>query len=274
MTPASDRTAEASIPADVHVRYRATDALGEDALNAAVALLSSEERARHERFRVERDRREFAVAHALLRTTLSQFGGLPPDAWRFDSGPHGKPVLAHGVSRTPLAFNLSHARGLVACVVVPGAPGARGSDVAAATREVAVGLDVECVTRSTDWRGIASRYFSRAEIGQIDRVTEDAQATRFFELWTLKEAFAKALGLGLSQALDATTFELERTGAIACTLPPEVAPAAWYFALYTPTPTHRLAVAVSDGTARRWGISVQRGEGAGERLAPSRTSED
>ena len=264
MTPSSGRTAEAAIPADVHVRYRTTDALDEDALNAAIALLSSEELARHERFRVERDRREFAVAHALLRTTLSQFGGLPPDAWRFDSGPHGKPVLAPGVSRTPLAFNLSHTRGLVACVVVAGAPGGT----------IDVGLDVECVTRSTDWRGIASRYFSVAEIAQIDRVAEGARATRFFELWTLKEAFAKALGLGLSQALDATTFELERTGAIACTLPPEAVPAAWHFALYTPTPTHRLAVAVGDGTVRRWRVSVQRDEGAGEGLTPSRTSGD
>ena len=271
MTQSREPTAAPAIGADVHVRYCATDALGEDVLNAAVALLSDEERARYERFRIERDRHEFAMAHALLRTTLSLFGDLPPDAWRFDSGPHGKPVLAPGVSQTPLSFNLSHARGLVACVVVPGAP---GGDVAGGTRGVDVGLDVECVTRSTEWRGIAGRYFSPAEVAQLDRVVEGERAIRFFELWTLKEAFSKALGVGLSQALNATTFELERTGAIACALPPDVVPATWHFALYTPTPTHRLAVAVGDGTARQWCISVQQCEGAGEVLRPSRTSRD
>lgn len=246
-----------SLSGDVHVRYRRTDSIGERVLETAVALLSDEERVRYERFRVDRDRREFAVAHALLRTTLAELGDRPPGDWRFQTGSHGKPMLAAGTSTAPWSFNLSHARGLVACAV------ARGAEV---------GLDVELATRATNWRGIASRYFSAAEVAQIDRLGHGERPTRFFELWTLKEAFAKALGVGLSQGLDATTFELASPGAIACTLPPGVIRATWQFALYAPTREHCLAVAVSDGSPRRWRILARRSGGAGQPLIATKTS--
>lgn len=234
--------------ADVHVRYRLTGALGDRELRDALALLSADERERHARFRVERDRREFAIAHALLRATLSEFGDAAPRDWRFETGPHGKPALAPGISAPPLAFNLSHAHGLVACAVSRG--------------PVLLGLDVELVTRATDWRGIASRYFSSAELAQIDRAPAAERATRFFELWTLKEAFAKALGLGLSQSLDAAVFEVAGGACTGCTLPDGMPAAAWTFALYRPAPDHRLAVAVSDGSARGWAIDVRDAAGA------------
>jgi 4'-phosphopantetheinyl transferase len=243
------------ISGDVEIRFCATDVVEDDQLQAALALLSDEERDRQERFHVDRDRREFAVAHALLRTTLSEFGERDPGAWRFTSGSHGKPMLAPDESATPLSFNISHTHGLVACAVAMGAD---------------VGLDVERVTRATDWRSIATRYFSREEVAAIDGSAESQRAIRFYELWTLKEAYAKAVGLGLSQALDAAIFDLERLGTIACRLPPRAAEDAWQFALYTPTPEHRCAVAISDGTPRRWRIRVR--DGAGAFLTPLRMS--
>ena len=230
------------VPGDVHVRYRLTDDLDEDARQTALSLLSSDERARYERFRLDDDRREFAAAHALLRTTLSEFEGISPRGWRFDAGSHGKPALAAGLSDLPLSFNLSHTHGLVACAVGLGAD---------------VGLDVELVTRATDWRAIASRYFSPAEVAQIDGVADAGRATRFFELWTLKEAFAKALGVGLSQSLDTSSFDLADASAIACRLPSAFDSARWHFALYTPARDHRLAVAAGDGSVRRWQIHVR-----------------
>ena len=230
------------VPGDVHVRYRLTEDLDGDARQSALSLLSGDERARYERFCLDDDRREFAAAHALLRTTLSEFDGISPRGWRFDAGSHGKPALAAGQSDLPLSFNLSHTRGLVACAVALGAD---------------VGLDVELVTRAADWRAIASRYFSPAEVAQIDGVAGAGRATRFFELWTLKEAFAKALGVGLSQSLDASSFDLADASAITCTLPPAVDAAHWRFALYMPARDHRLAVAVSDGSVRRWAIHAR-----------------
>ena len=225
---------------DVHVRYRRTDLLDEAALSSAIALLSEEEHARFDRIRTQPDRDEYAIAHALLRSTLSALGDRPPASWRFATGPYGKPALAD--SAPPLSFNLSHARGLVACAVAARAD---------------VGLDIESIRRATNWRGIASRYFSSAELAEIDRAEPERQAVRFFELWTLKEAFVKALGVGLSQPLSAMTFSAERPDAITFAPPSDVAAAVWQFGLYAPTPAHRLAVAVSDGTVRRWRIIVQ-----------------
>src|SRR5215510_11342521 len=63
---------------DLAVVYCRTDALSDDAVHAAVAQLSDEERARHDRFMFARDRRDFACAHALLRRALSARGGLAP----------------------------------------------------------------------------------------------------------------------------------------------------------------------------------------------------
>jgi 4'-phosphopantetheinyl transferase len=225
---------------DVHIRYRRTACVAEDTLQAAVALLSEEEIARYLRFHFDDDRREFALAHALLRTTLSAFDDVAPRDWRFENDANGKPALAPGMTGVPLSFNLSHSGGLVACAVAVHAD---------------VGVDVESVTRATDWRSIVPRYFSAAEVAQIDRLPAPEQAGRFFELWTLKEAFAKALGVGLSQSLDATCFDLAGD-AISCSLPDGIQAEAWQFALYRPDRDHRLAVAVSDGTPRRWRIDV------------------
>jgi 4'-phosphopantetheinyl transferase len=225
---------------DVHIRYRRAEAMDDSALASAVALLSSDERARHERIRTTSDRDEYAIAHALLRSTLSEVGDRPPTAWQFAAGPFGKPALSDPAS--PLSFNLSHARGLVACAVAASAD---------------VGLDVEPITRATNWRGIASRYFSCAERDEIDRLEPARQAARFFELWTLKEAFVKALGVGLSQPLSAITFSAEQPDAIVFAPPAGIDAAVWQFGLYAPTPEHRMAVAVSDGSVRRWSIVVQ-----------------
>jgi 4'-phosphopantetheinyl transferase len=242
---------------DVHVRYRATTALTAGARDQAIALLSDEERDRWRRFRSERDRDTFALAHALLRTTLTELGDREAADWRFDTGPHGKPALATGVSSRPLSFNLSHAHGMIACAVA---------------LDAQVGVDVESLSRVSDCRRIASRYFSPREVAQIESAGEDL-TTRFFELWTLKEAFIKGIGVGLSRALDATAFDLDDTGAIRGSLPVEQDPAAWRFALYAPAATHRLAVAVSDGTPRRWRIDV-RAAGTGAALPPYRASKD
>jgi 4'-phosphopantetheinyl transferase len=227
---------------DVYVRYRRTACVTEDTLQAAGALLSNEERSRCQRFHFEHDRHEFTLAHALLRTMLSAFDDVAPQDWRFESDSDGKPAVAPGVTSSPPSFNLSHSHGLVACAV------AIHGDV---------GVDVESVIRTTDWRSILPRYFSAAEVAQIDRLPVTEQAGRFFELWTLKEAFAKALGVGLSQSLDATSFDLAGTGTIASSLPDGVRADAWQFALYQPAPDHRLAVAVSDGTPRPWRIDVR-----------------
>jgi 4'-phosphopantetheinyl transferase len=204
-----------------------TQALDAAALDTARALLSGEERTRHNRLMFERDRRDFAFAHALARTTLSRHRPIAPEAWTFGAAERGKPFITSPAVR-PLSFNLSHTHGFVACVVAPG---------------IDVGIDVESLDRKVEGDAIARRYFAAIEIDGLNAFDGEERTARFFDLWTLKEAYIKAVGCGLSHPLDAMSFVFLDTDEIVFTPPANAADHDWHFALFAPTPRYRLAVA-------------------------------
>jgi 4'-phosphopantetheinyl transferase len=254
MTPNVTTTSLA--PGDAHIWYRFTESLDEDALRAEVAQLSPDERVRCQRFVSRRDRRDFAAGHALLRRVLSMHDDVRADAWTLVADANGKPSLARESDALPLAFNLSHTHGLVACAV---------------TRDGEVGVDVECVERVTDGRDIAERYFSTAELAQLDACPEDERAARFIELWTLKEAYLKAIGSGLAQPLDTFAFSFDDEGGIRFNARPDTGPAAWTFALFAPSPRHRLALAARFASSTH-GRLVARAADGERALAPLRVT--
>ena len=214
-------------PHDVHIYYRATATLDAAAIAAAASILSAEELAQYRRFHAARDARDYAAAHALLRTTLSLHAEREPAAWRFEKTPAGKPMLP-AADPSRLSFSLSHSRGLVACAV---------------TRDAAVGVDVECVDRDVDAARIAARFFAAPEAAQLERLEGDDRRERFFDLWTLKEALVKALGADLPTALDRLAFTVAADGHV--TLDTSAVDAQrWQFGLFAAGPSHRLAVAV------------------------------
>ncbi|MDE1146026.1 MAG: 4'-phosphopantetheinyl transferase superfamily protein [Azospirillaceae bacterium] len=150
-------------------------------------LLNGEEQARAERFVFERNRREFVAAHGLTRLLLGRLAGRDPAALSFAPiTPQGKPGL---VDAPPaLDFNLSHTDGLVACAVTL-APGAR------------VGLDVEDGARDVG-ADIATHMFSADELAWLDGRPGGRDGPDLMTFWTLKEAYIKALGMGLSLPTD------------------------------------------------------------------------
>ena len=197
-------------PHDVHIRYRATESLDTAAIAAAASQLAPDEHEQYERFHDPHDARDYACAHALLRTTLS----LESDREAAD---------AAGIS-----FSLAHARGMVAC---------------AGTDAPAVGIDVESVDRDVDANRIAGRFFAPVEAAHLDQLDGDARRDRFFDLWTLKEALVKALGVGMAAALDRLAFTVGPDGRVRLDAP-DVETGVWLFGLFAPGPRHRLAVAV------------------------------
>jgi 4'-phosphopantetheinyl transferase len=215
---------------DVSVWYAFTDRAAESDCGAVRALLSDAERARCQRLRFEEDRVSFIVAHALLRTALSRCAVARPEAWRFAAPVHGRPEIDTPPTLPRLRFNLSHSRGLVACAV---------------TLERDVGIDVERVDRRADTAALARRYFSSSENRFLAGLPAPEARARFFSLWTLKEAYVKARGLGLGVALDVASFE------VVPGMPPAVSfrpghdedARAWQFASLEPRPGYRLAVA-------------------------------
>jgi 4'-phosphopantetheinyl transferase len=167
---------------EVHV-WRATLSRADDEVEALRALLSEDEADRAGRFHFQRDRTRFTVARATLRQILGSYLSLPPQLLRFEYNEFGKPTL----SDAPLSFNLSHA-GDVALYAV-----ARGREV---------GVDIEAVREGVGCEELAARFFSRGEAETLLALPPEARTRAFFDCWTRKEAYVKALGSGLSQPLD------------------------------------------------------------------------
>jgi 4'-phosphopantetheinyl transferase len=195
--------------AEVWVLRTATIALErEEALDA---LLDPVERARAARFAFARDRRDYRVAHGLLRLLLSAVVPRDPRDWRIRAGAGGKPELVEGQA-DGLFFNISHTRGCVACLV---------------GRRPLIGVDVESRERRTA-ADLGERLFAPAEVALLRHPDEQERWDRFFRIWTLKEAYLKGTGLGLRMPLDSFAFSLD---------PPRVRfapsidddPTAWHF---------------------------------------------
>jgi 4'-phosphopantetheinyl transferase len=161
--------------------------IGPQAVRAAAALLSEAELRRAGRFAFERDRRRYTVARARLRQLLAQRLASPPQAIELAYGRQGKPALAARHPGPDLRFNVSHCDDLAVYAFAWG-------------REV--GIDVEAVRPLCDAADIAARFFSRRESEAYHALEPGDRPLGFFNCWTRKEAFIKALGEGLSHPLE------------------------------------------------------------------------
>lgn len=161
--------------------------LGPEAVRAATALLPEEERRKAGRFAFDRDRRRFVVARAGLRALLAARLGIRPESVGLMDGPHGKPALTQEFRRGDLRFNMS-----------------RSEDVAvyAFARGREIGVDLETVRVLPDGDDIAARFFSVRENAMYRGLDARDRPLGFFQCWTRKEAFVKALGDGLYYPLD------------------------------------------------------------------------
>lgn len=157
--------------------------------SAALALLSADERVRHERFRQVDDRRRFLWGRATLRYLLGPTLGQPPAAVRFAFNDHGKPSLeSANAGGPPLHFNVAHSGRLI---------------VLAFHRFAPVGIDVEHVRDDFDWGPVACRFFGAGRTQRWQALDPVAARRQFFRAWTRREAELKAIGIGLADAAPA-----------------------------------------------------------------------
>jgi 4'-phosphopantetheinyl transferase len=208
-------------------------------------LLSPDETARMLRYRQDADRRRHLFAHALARVALS--AGAPeiaPATWRFVVSAHGRPEIAPDLEAPPLRFNLSHTRGLVVCAV---------------TRARDVGVDVEHLEPSVLDLDVAAQVFAPAEASGLWALAPEERRERFFTLWTLKEAYIKARGLGLAIPLQKFAFNVEGGDAPRIAIAPELNddPGSWHFQTARPTPRHVLSLAVRREAGRQLRVRVR-----------------
>ena len=229
---------------DVDLWYAWIEALSDHALRERyVGLLSAEESEQVERLVFEADRRRGLMARALMRTALSTYTGLPPARLRFVRDRLGKPELAEPAG-AGLSFNLSHAGELVVCAVA---------------RQGSVGVDVEELGRSLDFLPLGRRFFAPSETAVLERTPPEARRRAFFEIWTLKEAYAKARGLGLSIPLGsfAVIPAGEEPPSACFSDPSEDDPAEWRFGQVELAGRYQLAVALRSGGRGPLGVRLR-----------------
>lgn len=157
-------------------------------LQAYSQLLSADELERAQQFR--KNQTQFLFTRLFLRKVIAHYTGLPTQEIAIARTAHGKPFLLN--TPTPLYFNLSHTS---------------NSAILAVTTYGEVGVDIEAI-RQRDFLKIAERYFHADESQQLQSCNPSERATLFFKLWTLKEAFFKATGGGISTGLNKVHFNL------------------------------------------------------------------
>nr|ASV46851.1 4-phosphopantetheinyl transferase [uncultured bacterium] len=217
-------------PDEVHVWIVEPERINErHLLDAYWGLLDAQERERKQRFRFERHQRQYLVSHALVRLTLSRYAPVAPTAWTFQTNQYGRPQVQGEWAR--LRFNLSHTDGMALVAV--------GWDSE-------LGADVEDAERSGDTVEIAGHYFAASEVAALRALPPERQRERFFEYWTLKEAYIKARGAGLSLPLDQFAFHLEPGQPPRISFDPRMQdePEAWRFVQLRPSARHLAAVGV------------------------------
>jgi 4'-phosphopantetheinyl transferase len=176
---------------DIHLWFAFLEECAEPALvDEYLLLLSTDERERYDRFHFDVDRRHFLLTRALVRTVLSRYVATRPRDWRFHANRYGRPHIANVDSNSQhLSFNLSHTDGLVLLGV---------------TAERQLGVDVESMTRS-----IPPEPADFLAAREVEALRSRDRPSLFWDIWTLKESYIKARGLGLSIAMNQFSFSLD-----------------------------------------------------------------
>ncbi|MBA3469094.1 MAG: 4'-phosphopantetheinyl transferase superfamily protein [Herpetosiphonaceae bacterium] len=158
------------------------------------ATLDPEERDRAGRFVFERDRQRYIISHGILRDILARYSGQAAHTLRFVKNSYGKPQLLSTTAAAGLHFNLSHSHDLALYAIALDRP---------------VGVDVEWMRPEFAGLDIARHSFAPAEIAALIEVPASQQRQAFFNCWTRKEAYIKAVGQGLGIDLNSFIVSLK-----------------------------------------------------------------
>ncbi len=179
--------AEIDLPAgEVHLWSARLDS-PEDLLRQFAGVLSEDEHRRAERFRAGSLRNRYIAGRGTLRTLLGRYLRTAPASVSLGYQAHGKPELGPPWKAYGLEFNVSHSHELAVC---------------AFTRGSQIGVDVECIRPMPNAAALLERFFSSQEVQEWQQMPAERQLRAFFQGWTRKEAWLKAVGSGLSFPLN------------------------------------------------------------------------
>jgi 4'-phosphopantetheinyl transferase len=194
--------------------------------------LSEGEQARARRFHFAHHRRGYIAGRAILRYLVAAYSGEPePKRVAFVKGPRGKPYLNTRYRRFPLWFNQADSNGIA---------------LYAFTRLNEIGIDIEHMREVPDMDAFVSRTFSEAEQSAYFSLPLKDRKEAFFNCWTRKEAFIKAIGEGLyfpMDQFDVTLKPTEPARLLRVAERPETT-SSWFMMGFSPLPGYKAALAI------------------------------
>ena len=165
--------------------------LNEASFSELISHISENKRLRIMKFRNREDAQRILIADILIRSIIVKRTGIDNKCIIFDENSYGKPYLKNNKD---FHFNISHAGEWIVC----------------ATHCLPVGIDIEHI-RHIDF-DIAKRFFTNEEYMDLMTTDSSNRLSYFYSLWTLKESYIKAAGMGMAIPLDSFEFKLSNTG--------------------------------------------------------------
>jgi len=165
-----------------------TERVSEPDILKLKGFLSEVEIAKSERFHYQKDRQSYIIVHGLIRWISGNLLGMEPKAIRIDYNAYGKPFIPNNTGN--IFFNVSHSS---------------GASVLAFDQGHEIGADIEKIDPDFDFQPIIQRFFTEKENRFINEPGKQS-SHRFYKLWTRKEAFLKALAIGITENLDVEVF--------------------------------------------------------------------
>ena len=132
-----------------------------------------------------KQRNIFLLSRVMLRDILSFYLKISPEDVRFSKNEYGKPFILNE-SKESIYFNLSHSNNCVALAI---------------SNTSSVGVDIEYFNRDIEINSIIDYYFSKKEKKYLSYFDETQKKHNFYKMWTLKEAYIKSRGIGLSEEI-------------------------------------------------------------------------
>lgn len=175
-----------------------------------MSLLGSGEQERLKR-QSPRKRRQFLAARTLSRRALSYLASPPPDRWEIATS--GRPEIYS--PDTSLNLSISHSGTTVVCGI---------------TTTGRIGIDLEPLAQERDWVSMAESVYTPAEIQQIKKSPAVNPRFHFLAYWTLKEAYSKASGMSLDEALQQVQIDWKHPNTPRISIKNTKQP--WLFGLY------------------------------------------
>ena len=121
----------------------------------------------------------------IVKQILSKYSKKDPNDWIINTNQYGKPFIENNSDQ--LHFNISHSNDFFCCAI---------------SKEENIGIDIEYTSKRRQWKEIAINYFHKEEIKFILKDSENKREHKFYEIWTKKEAYLKAIGIGLHVPLN------------------------------------------------------------------------